>query len=157
KKTYAAVLWLSCAYYYVSLPIVAVVVVGAGGGILYALFAIGRIPVKLVLIVVVMVFATLWSMLKGLFARGKDEDPGDRLELRAQPRLRALLGDVARRVGTRPVDNVYLTPGTELAVMERGGMGRQLRGRAERCLILGVGVLEGLKVGSFKAVLAHEY
>ena len=36
-------------------------------------------------------------------------------------------------------------------------MGRQLRGRAERCLILGVGVLEGLKIGSFKAVLAHEY
>ncbi|HVQ29911.1 MAG TPA: M48 family metalloprotease [Vicinamibacteria bacterium] len=157
KKTYAAVLWLSCAYYYVSLPIVAVVVVGAGGGILYALFAIGRIPVKLVLIVVVMVFATLWSMLKGLFARSKDEDPGDRMDLRTQPRLRALLGDVARRVGTRPVDNVYLTPGTELAVMERGGMGRQLRGRAERCLILGVGVLEGLKIGSFKAVLAHEY
>jgi Peptidase family M48 len=55
------------------------------------------------------------------------------------------------------VDNVYLTPGTELAVMERGGMGRQLRGGAERCLILGVGVLEGLKIGPFKAVLAHEY
>ena len=36
-------------------------------------------------------------------------------------------------------------------------MGRQLRGRAERCLILGVGVLEGLKIGPFKAVLAHEY
>src|SRR5262249_33795387 len=33
----------------------------------------------------------------------------------------------------------------------------QLRGSAERCLILGVGVLDGLRIGAFKAVLAHEY
>jgi Zn-dependent protease with chaperone function len=157
KKAYAVVLWLSCAFYYVSLPLVALTVVLAGGGILYAIFSVGHIPVKLVLLVVIVVIATLWSMLKSLFVRGSDEDPGQRLDLRAHPRLRALLGDVARRVGTRPVDNVYLTPGTELAVMERGGMGRHLRGRAERCLILGVGVLEGLKIGSLKAVLAHEY
>jgi Zn-dependent protease with chaperone function len=157
KKAYAVVLWLSCAFYYVSLPLVALVVVLAGGGVLYAVFSLGRIPVKLVLIVVAIVLVTLWSMLKSLLVRARDDDPGNRLDLRGHPRLRALLGDVARRVGTRPVDNVYLTPGTELAVMERGSMGRQLRGRAERCLILGVGVLEGLKVGPFKAVLAHEY
>ncbi len=157
KKAYAGVLWLSCAYYYASLPVVALVVVVTGGAILYGLFALGRVPIKLVLIVVLVVLGTLWSILKSLFVRGSDDEPGERLELRAQPRLRALLGDVARRVGTRPVDNVYLTPGTDLAVMERGGMGRQLRGRAERCLILGVGVLEGLRIGSFKAVLAHEY
>jgi Zn-dependent protease with chaperone function len=157
KKAYAVVLWLSCAFYYVSLPLVALVVVLAGGGVLYAVFSLGRIPVKLVLIVVAIVLVTLWSMLKSLLIRARDDDPGNRLDLRGHPRLRALLGDVARRVGTRPVDNVYLTPGTELAVMERGSMGRQLRGRAERCLILGVGVLEGLKVGPFKAVLAHEY
>jgi Zn-dependent protease with chaperone function len=157
KKAYSVVLWLSCAYYYVSLPLVALVVVLAGGGIVYGFFAIGRIPIKLVLLVVIVVLATLWSMLKSLFVRVSDEDPGERLDLRRHPRLRALLGDVARRIGTRPVDNVYLTPGTELAVMERGGMGRQLRGQAERCLILGVGVLEGLKIGPFKAVLGHEY
>ena len=150
-------LWLSCAYYYVSLPLVALSVVFAGGGIVYGFLAVGSMPVKLVLIIVVVVLATLWSMLKSLFVRVTDEDPGERLDLRRHPRLRGLLGDVARRIGTRPVDNVYLTPGTELAVMERGGMGRQLRGRAERCLILGVGVLEGLKIGPFKAVLAHEY
>lgn len=34
---------------------------------------------------------------------------------------------------------------------------RQLRGKAERCLILGVGVLDGLNLGPFKAILAHEY
>jgi Zn-dependent protease with chaperone function len=121
------------------------------------MFAAGRIPVKLLLVVVVMTLGTLWSILKSIFVRAKDGDPGERLDLRAQPRLRALLGEVARRVGTRPVDNVYLTPGTDVAVMERGGLGRQLSGRAERCLILGVGVLDGFRVGALKAVLAHEY
>ena len=157
KKAYAVVLWLSCAYYYVSLPLVALSVVLAGGGIVYGFLAVGTVPVKLVLIIVLVVLTTLWSMLKGLFVRVSDDDPGERLDLRRHPRLRALLADVARRIGTRPVDNVYLTPGTDLAVMERGGMSRQLRGRAERCLILGVGVLEGLKIGPFKAVLGHEY
>jgi Zn-dependent protease with chaperone function len=89
--------------------------------------------------------------------RVRDEDPGLRLESDKQPRLRAALNEVAGRVGTRAVDQVYLTPGTDIAVMERGGMLRQLRGASERCLILGAGVLDGMKVGEFKAVLAHEY
>jgi Zn-dependent protease with chaperone function len=157
RHAYAGVLWLSCLYYYVSLPIVSLVVLAAGGGIVYAMLAAGHIPVKLLLIVVVMTLTTLWSILKSLLVRTKDEDPGERLDLRAHPRLRALLGEVARRVGTRPVDNVYLTPGTDVAVMERGGLGRQLSGRAERCLILGVGVLDGFRIGPLRAVLAHEY
>jgi Zn-dependent protease with chaperone function len=157
RKAYSVVLWLSCAYYYVSMPILALIVLFAGGGIVYACFAIGRIPIKLVAIVVVFTLVTLWSILKSLFVRVKDEDPGDCLDLRGEPKLRALLLEVARRLHTRPVENVYLTPGTDVAVMERGGILLQLRGSAERCLILGVGVLEGLKVGPFKAVLAHEY
>lgn len=157
RRAYAVVLWLSCLYYYVSLPIVALVVLAAGGGIVYLMLATGHVPVKLLLIVVVMTLATLWSILKSVLVRGADTDPGERLDLRAHPRLRAVLGEVARRVGTRSVDNVYLTPGTDVAVMERGGIGRQLSGRAERCLILGVGVLDGFRVGPFKAVLAHEY
>ncbi len=121
------------------------------------MFAVGRIPVKLALVVALLTLATLWSILKSVFVRGRDDDPGERLELRAHPRLRALLEEVARRIETRPVDSVYLTPGTDVAVMERGGLGRQLRGGTERCLILGVGVLEGFRVGPLKAVLAHEY
>jgi Zn-dependent protease with chaperone function len=34
---------------------------------------------------------------------------------------------------------------------------RHMRGTTERCLVLGVGVLDGLKLGAFKAILAHEY
>lgn len=71
--------------------------------------------------------------------------------------MRALLDEVAARVGTRPVDNVYVTPGTNLAVMERGGVLRQLGSSRERCLILGAGVLDGMRIGWLKAILAHEH
>ena len=157
RRLYRIVLWLSCAYYWVSLPLVVLAVLAAGGGMVYLFLWIGRIPIKLLVIVVILVFVTLASIVKSLFVRGGKEDPGLRLPLASEPRLRDLLREVAGRIGTRPVDNVYLTPGTDLAVMERGGMLRQLRGKAERCLILGVGVLDGLKLGPFKAILAHEY
>jgi Zn-dependent protease with chaperone function len=84
-------------------------------------------------------------------------DPGERLDLAHHPLLRQLLDRVAERIGTRPVDDVFLTPGTEIAVMERGGVQRQLTGGARRCLILGIGVLDGMTVGQLKAILAHEY
>ncbi len=157
RRAYAAVLWLCCAYYYASLPLLALLTPALGGGILYFFLAIGRIPIKLALIVVVLTLATLWSILKSLFVRGADQDPGARLDLGAHPRLRALLDDVAARVGTRAVDGVYLTPGTDVAVMERGGLSRQLCGATERCLVLGVGVLDGFRIGALKAVLAHEF
>src|SRR5690242_14838680 len=48
-------------------------------------------------------------------------DPGEKLDWSQAPKLRKLLEEVAARVATRPVDNVYLTPGTDLAVFERGG------------------------------------
>lgn len=157
RRLYRVVLWLCCGYYYVSMPIVLLAVVAAGGGVIYACFAIGHIPIKLVVVVGILTLVTISAVLKALFVRGKDEDPGLRLDLSQHPKLRALLDDVAAHVGTRAVDNVYLTPGTEVAVTERGGLARQLRGAQERCLILGVAVLEGFQVGDFKAVLAHEY
>ena len=157
RKIYWFILWLSCAYYYISIPVLLILVVGAGGGIIYGFFSLGRIPIKLVAIIAIGVLVTVFAILKSLFIRRIDEDPGTRMDLSQNPGLRDLLNEVAGRIGTRPVDNVYLTSGTDVAVMERGGMFKQLSGKSERCLILGVGVLEGMKLSWFKAVLAHEY
>jgi len=157
RHLYKAVLWLSCLYYWVSMPILVLLVLALGGGLIYGVFAIGHIPIKLVIMIVCLVGVTLASIVRGLFARHRDADPGLRLAPGEEPRFAGLLREVAGRIGTRPVDNVYLTPGTDLAVMERSGMLAQLRGSSERCLILGVGVLEGMKLGPFKAILAHEY
>jgi Zn-dependent protease with chaperone function len=157
RRVYRAVLWLSCVYYWLSIPVVALLVLAVAAGTLYGIFALGQIPLKLVVIIVVLLFGTLRAMAKGLFARSRDEDPGLRLAPDEEPRLRGLLEEVAGRIGTRPVDSIYLTPGTDLAVMERGGLLRQIRGDSERCLILGVAVLDGMTMGPLRAILAHEY
>jgi len=157
RSAYRAVIVGSCLYYYLSIPIALALVVLGGGGLIFAFFAIGHIPIKLVLVVAIFVIVTVWAALKSLFVRVKDADPGDRLDTSAHPRLRRVLDEVAAQIGTRPVDNVYMTPGTDLAVTERGGMLKQLGGHSERCLILGAGVLDGMKMGPFRAILAHEY
>jgi len=157
RRTYVGVLWSSCALYYVSLPLLLVLTLGLGGGLVYASFALGHVPIKLVLLIVVVTFVTASSIVRSLLVRGRDEDPGRRLPFAEAPRLRAVLEQVAGRVGTRAVDTVFVTPGAELAVFERGGLRRQLRGDAERCLILGLGVLDGMTVRQLQSILAHEY
>jgi Zn-dependent protease with chaperone function len=150
RRIYASVLFLTSIFYYLSLPIVMLLVLGIGGAIIYGFMAAGTIPLKLVILIVIVAAISVWSMLKSLFIRRRDEDPGMKLDLTRETRLRALLDDVAARIGTRPVDNVYLTPAMDMAVMERK------RGK-ERCLILGVAALDGLALRPFKAILGHEY
>jgi Zn-dependent protease with chaperone function len=157
RKTYRAVLWLCCTYYYLSIPLVLAVVVLGAAALVIACLALGWIPVKALVLVGCVALATLVAVLKGLFRRRRDVAPGTALDLESAPRFAETLEEVARKIGTRPVDTVYLTTGTEFAVMERGGLVQQLRGKTERCLILGLGVLEGMDVGALKAVLAHEY
>jgi Zn-dependent protease with chaperone function len=157
RVLYRVVLWLCCAFYYVSLPIVILTVLVVGGGLIYAMLAVGHIPIKFIVIVVVFTIVTVWAVLKGIFVRVKDEDPGLLVNLHGNGKLRELLQEVASKVGTSPVDSVYLTPGSDVAVFERGGLLKQLSRRSERCLLLGIGVLDGFLLPQFKAVLAHEY
>jgi Zn-dependent protease with chaperone function len=157
RRVYRVVLWLSCALYYVSLPIVLAIVIIGGGGIIYGFFALGHVPVKLVAIVGIIVLLTVVATVKSLFVKRDDSDPGLALDLAQNPKLGAVLGEVARNLSTRTVEHVYVTTGTDLAVFERGGMLQQLRGRSRRCLILGLGILDGMRVRELKGVLAHEY
>lgn len=157
RQAYQVVLWGSGAFFYASMPLLLVVVLATGGGLVYLLLSLGHVPVKLLLIVVILTGVTALAILRGLFARYEEQDPGTRTDPAAHPGLRRVLDDVAAKVGTRPVDTVFLTPGTEIAVFERGDMRRQLQGRAERCLILGIGVLDGLSMRQFRSILAHEY
>jgi Zn-dependent protease with chaperone function len=157
RRLYGVVLWLSCLFFYVSVPLLVIVVLAAGGALLYLMLAMGHVPIKFALIVLVLTVVTVGAVVRSLLVRGAETDPGRILDLDSEPRLRDVLVQVAARVGTRPVDAVYLTPGVDMAVMERGGLMRQIRGASERCLILGIGVLEGFGIRPFKAVLAHEY
>lgn len=157
RAAYAVVLWVVCALYYVSLPLVLMLALAAGAAVLLGMLAAGFVAFKLVILVAVVVFATCAAMLKSLFVRPSDQDPGERLALRDHPALASVLAEVASRVGTRGVDTVFMTPGTDIAVFERGGLREQLRGRAERCLVIGAAALQGLGLAPFKAILAHEH
>lgn len=55
------------------------------------------------------------------------------------------------------MDEIRVTPGTDLAVYERGTMSEKKNDTAKRILILGVGVLNDFRQNAFSAVLAHEY
>jgi len=160
RRVYALVLWLTCAAYYVSLPLVLLAIVAGAAGLWMAMEAVGRIPVKLVFIVGLVVLVSVWAVAKSLWVslvRPRLVDPGLPLDVAEHPRLAAALRQAAERVGTRPVDRVFVTPFTEAAVFERGSLARRLSGRSERCLILGIGLLDGMTQGQLKAILAHEY
>jgi Zn-dependent protease with chaperone function len=144
-------------YYYVSLPVVLCLVLLTVAAVIYAFLIIGRIPIKLALIIVVGAGITVFQMVRSLFVKREEEDPGRPLREEEAPGLWALAREVAGAVGTRPVDEIRVTPGTDLAVYERGGSAEKRQDKATRILILGVGVLNGFSRNAFRAVLAHEY
>jgi Zn-dependent protease with chaperone function len=158
RRLYAAVLWASCLFYMASIPLVAMSVLASAALVIYGFLLVGRIPVQLVAIILAASLVSVWSLFTSFFHRRKDTDPGLRLDPEVEPKLQRVLREVAARAGTRPVDTVFLTAGTELAVFERGRMMKTLSRRGgERCLLLGVGLLAGFELRSFRAVLAHEY
>jgi Zn-dependent protease with chaperone function len=157
RKVYAAVLWASSCFYYLSLPLLLLLVVGLAVGIIGGIMAAGFISVKLFALVGIVALVTIGAVVKSLFVRVRDADPGPELDLAEHPKLRAAIDEVAAKVGTEAAHRVYLTPGADIAVFERGGVATQLRRSAERCLILGAAVLDGLDQRAFKAILAHEH
>lgn len=157
RKLYRVVLNVAGVYYYISLPIVLVLVVGVVAIALYAFLMIGQIPIKLMLILGIGAVVTIVAMIKSLFIRVQSSDPGRPLQRAEAPGLWELAEEVARAVGTRPIDEIRVTPGTELAVYERGTWREKLRNDARRVLLIGAGVLNGFKQNDFRCVLAHEY
>jgi Zn-dependent protease with chaperone function len=64
---------------------------------------------------------------------------------------------VAAAVDTRPVDEIRVTPGTDMAVYEQGSRRERREDRARRVLVFGMGLIDGFREAPFRAVLAHEY
>lgn len=157
RSLYAVVIALTSAYFYLSLPVLAVVVIVGAGGLIWVMLRAPRVNLYILAVVALTGFYTVAAIVRSLFTRLREAEPGRPLPRGESPRLWALAEDIATRVGTRPIDAVYVTPGVEVAVTERGGMLRKLRGQGQRCLIVGLGALRGTTQAEFSAVLAHEY
>lgn len=157
RAVYRKVINIAGLYYYVSIPVVIFLILGVSAAIVYGFMMLGTIPIKLVLILGIGALITVYQMIRSLFTKVEAQDPGRQLLETEAPGLWALSQEVARTVGTRPVTEIRVTPGTEVAVYERGSFRERMQDRAERVLIVGVGVLNDFHQRAFRAVLAHEY
>ena len=157
KRVYKYVIGIAGAYYYISQPVVMFLVLALTAAIFVFFLWIGQIPVKLLLIIGFVSLATIFYMLKSFFVKVESEDPGRALTEAEAPGIWALARDVAMTLNTRPVNEIRITPGTELAVYERGGLRERMQDNAERILIIGTAVLNDFNQNAFRAVLAHEY
>ena len=110
-----------------------------------------KVHVKLALFCVVSGVVILWSIVP---RRDKFAPPGPRLDARGQPRLFQEIEAVARATNQPPPAEVYLVNEVNAWVAERGGwMGQGGR----RVMGLGLPLLQLLKIGEFRGVLAHEF
>jgi Zn-dependent protease with chaperone function len=158
-RCYAVALLLALLLFYLSLPFVFV----------------GLLLVFLVLVVLAMflrrdqevgdVHAALLrasgggmgAVLKAMFARTGSGNFGLRKTRTDCPRLYQAVEEVARRVDTEPVDEIYLSPGAEFSVYQEGRGPFGVFGGRKHVLTLGLCVMNFLSVSEFKAILAHEY
>jgi len=157
RKWYRLLINVAGFYYYISLPVVMFLVIIVAGSITYGFLMLGRIPIKLVAILVIGGLITIYTMIRSLFIKIETVDPGRTLNYDEAPGLWDLTRTVAATVNTRPVDEIRITPGTHLAVYEKGTLRERSQDKAQRILLLGTGVLNDFKQNGFRAVLAHEY
>lgn len=157
RKFYRRLINVAGVYYYISIPVVIFLVVAVAASVTYGFFMLGRIPIGIVASLVIGALVTVFKMIRSLFIKIEAEDPGRSLREDEAPGLWALAREVAQAVGTRPIDEIRITPGTDMAVYEKGGFTERMQDRAKRILILGVGTLNDFRQDAFRAVLAHEY
>jgi tetratricopeptide (TPR) repeat protein len=160
RRAYRVIIVWAMVYYFISLAVLVVLSLGIPGGIFLGLVLTPMVPgaamwAALPLVLVLLTLSV--PLVRSLRVRLVDQAPGRPLAREEAPRLWELAGEVADRVGTRPVDEIRLTGGLSIAVVERGRWRDKLRGRSRRSLCLGMGTFEAFELGAFRAVLAHEY
>ncbi len=153
ERFYLVVLSVGLLVFYASVPVVAL-----------GLFAVSLCIFWLLLMIRILHFGVMhrglwatWNILRCALlgprrgALGIEAKPGE------HPRLFEAARAVAERLQTRPVDTVYLTPSSNIAVKQEGSGPFGLLGKRERVLEIGISTLPLLTCDEFKSILAHEY
>jgi Zn-dependent protease with chaperone function/Flp pilus assembly protein TadD len=156
-RLYAFALFLGLILFYASIPFIILGLLGGTGVLLYLIFMMGRIPVKLVAIIVIVGLGMTWAVFKSLFSRPASGAFGLPKSADELPRLHQVVRDVAQRIDTEPVDEIYLAPGSAIGVHQEGRGPFGMFGVKSRVLTLGVSTMRYLTVGELQAILAHEY
>jgi hypothetical protein len=150
RAIYTAVITLVSLWFYISIVVLILVVVELS--VVFFQIVIG-LGVFFVLFVLYMLVALGRSLLVWF----REKRPRRLLTRDESPQLWSSVEDVARRVGARPVDAIYITPAPSIAIIERGNALQQLFGPGRYDLYLGLGALPDMTQGQFRVVLAQRY
>ena len=156
-RRYALGLFVGLILFYVAIPFILAGLLVATGLLLYGIFLLPRIPVKLVAIVVVVGLGMAWAVLKSIFSRPPQGNFGLAKTSADCRRLFEVLQGVAERIDTRPVDEVFIAPGSSIGVHQEGRGPFGIFGVSRRVLTLGMSTMRFLTVSELQAILAHEY
>ena len=157
RAAYRAVVTAASVYYFLSLPMLVLSLVMLLGALAYAWWVLAMVPNYLALLLAGVGVSTLLAVLRGMLRGAHPQGDGRRLVYSDAPGLWDLAAEAARRVDTRPVDELYVVSGATIFVMEVGGLWRRLCNRQTRCLYVGLGLLPGMTRRQLGAILAHEY
>lgn len=116
-----------------------------------------RIPLALPIALLVVVLGSFWAILKGFFGSKKRNILGVPLKREEQPKVWELCDKVAKEVGTKSVDEIFLSPQPGIGVHLSGGLFSLLIGRTKRTLTIGMGSISSLSTSQMEAILAHEF
>lgn len=160
RTWYRRVIAIAGAYYYLSLPMVLLVAIALPLTLGYAMLMVPYLNLILLIVVLVLGLAGIVTAISGVraaFLRVKPIDEGRVVTDQELPGLWALATETAEKVGTRRVDEIRVTWGSDLCVFEAGSWRERRNDTGKRTLVLGLGVLSGLKRDALKSILAHEY
>ncbi|MCD6337045.1 MAG: M48 family metalloprotease [Candidatus Marinimicrobia bacterium] len=125
-------------------------------GILYVTYS-PRIHLGILIGIGVVVLGTGWAILKGFFAAKKRNILGTKITSEDQPKIWEVCDRIAKEVGTKPVDEIYISPQPGIGVHLSGGLFSLLIGRTKRTLTIGMPSISSLSVSEMEAILAHEF
>ncbi|WP_417388336.1 tetratricopeptide repeat protein [Gimesia sp.] len=160
RSAYRLLVQIASVYYYISLPLLVVVSIALPLTLGYALLNVPYLNLWLVALVFILSLGSIWTACSGIwtcFVGLNQQISGRKVTKAEQPELWALVKEVAKQVGTRPVDQIRLIGACTIAVSEQGTLLNRFRDKGTRVLYLGVGVLDGLSIDAFCCILAHEY
>jgi hypothetical protein len=101
--------------------------------------------------------ASLWGMVRSLFALGRSRSEHVPVWEDQEPALWQLSREVAAAVDARPADRIVLAPSPAIGVHEEGGLIELAVGATQRVLTLGIPTVLGLTVQQARSILAREY
>jgi Zn-dependent protease with chaperone function len=120
-------------------------------GTVYLQVVGGHIFPKFALIAIVLAGIVIWSVIP---RPDRFEPPGPRLTEEEQPRLFAVVRDIAARTGQEMPSEIYLVADVNAFVTQRGGV---MGFFSRRVMGIGLPLLTLLTVSELSAVLAHEF